>query len=337
MAVELAVDQPARDDRAIVYTEGSRRVYRASALGSCIRALVAAGLGMEPAEPHEFMQRAAEFGAEHEAGILEWLERERGFRMLQRQVPVELSVGARYTLRGHVDALASTQGGSGFIVEVKTAGQERAERLVSALRSGPQTFVEAEPRYAFQVSVYMLRLKLPALYVVWPTLRHDGQLALAKSPELVMLEKPPLGWSDVIRRIEDAERWIAKGELPPCDRSDSYFCPFRYLCERRPAEQVAADRAVEIDAWASAYRAAQAQRDQAEALMRQAREKLLELAGSDSRLETQRYRVTVSRFSRTSYDFKAMEADPQVAAVIAPYRRETVVESVRVYERGEKA
>lgn len=324
-----------RDDRPAVYVEGGKRIYRASQLGECARALVAAGLGMEPAEPHEFMQRAAEFGAEHEAGILDYLHREYGFEILERQTQVELAVGSRYILRGHVDAIAiNPWTKERQIIEIKTAAESRAADLLAALGKNvyPHAFVEKEPRYAFQLAVYMLKLKLTATYVIWPTFKQDGRLVLAKSPELVQVEQPPLSWSAILRRIEKVERWITKGEFPPCDRSDGFFCSFRYLCERRPAEQVVADRMGEIDAWASAYRAAQQQRDQAEALMRQAREKLLELAGNDSRLETARFRVAVSRFPRTSYDFKAMEADPQVAAIIAPYRRETTVESVRVTE-----
>src|SRR5690606_24133379 len=119
------IAESARDDRPIVYTEGHRRVYRASALGSCLRALVAAGLGMTPSEPHEVMMRAAEFGTRHDAGILEWLQRHKGFRIVEQQVPVELVVGSRYVLRGHVDAIAEVMlyniDMTRAIVEIKTA------------------------------------------------------------------------------------------------------------------------------------------------------------------------------------------------------------------------
>src|SRR5690606_36464476 len=150
-------------------------------------------------------------------------------------------------------------------------------------------------------------------------MRQNGTDALADSPYIEPISKPPLNWADILKRIEEAEQWIAKGEFPPCDRAEtSFFCSHRYLCEKPDAELAPPDRAVEIDAWAAAYAAAKAQRDQADGLMKQAREKLLELAGEDKRLETARYRVAVSRYNRVTYDTKGMESDPQLAPLIAP-------------------
>lgn len=317
------------DDRAIVYEEASRRIYRASGLGGCIRSLVAAGMGISPAEPHDFMKRAAEFGQEAEPNLIHHLEND-GWKLVSQQEVVELRVG-RAVIRGHIDAIVEKDG-QRRIVECKTSSQDRADRIIRCVREG--RFHEVEPKYAFQISVYMLRLKLPALYVVWPTKTNDeGTRELVGSPTVLEIHKPPVGIVDIVSRIQKAEEWIEKAEFPKCDRSESrYFCPFRHLCEN---EEPQPEEAPEINAWARMYADAKEQRDRAEKVMEEAKTRMIEAIGESGRIDTEEYRVIVTKSSRTYYDTRSIRQNDALAELLKPFERTSHFIQLRVTPKGD--
>lgn len=91
------------DNRPPVYYEQGRWVYRASSLGSCPKALMAARMGMQPAPPPPKLQAAFDEGHAAESLILEqaadWFEAD----IHSHQETVEIKVDSKTLIRGSID------------------------------------------------------------------------------------------------------------------------------------------------------------------------------------------------------------------------------------------
>src|SRR5918992_1081323 len=107
------------DDRPSVYVEGDRVVYRASAVGGCLRALVACRLGYTPLPFDEGSELRMNEGVLHEPAILAALEKD-GWIVAGQQREVELTVGGTIVIRGHIDGAAGKGlDGPARVVEAK--------------------------------------------------------------------------------------------------------------------------------------------------------------------------------------------------------------------------
>jgi hypothetical protein len=97
-------------DANSVYEEvtdtGSHWVYRASSLGGCQNALACARRNLTPASTPQDLQNRFDLGKELEPIILERLRARYGFKLYGYQSVVEMEVGSKVLVRGHVDALA---------------------------------------------------------------------------------------------------------------------------------------------------------------------------------------------------------------------------------------
>src|SRR3990167_4153134 len=91
------------DNRPIVYQEGDKWVYRASAVGRTIRCLLLARKGYTPLSAPDYLEKAAEAGTHYE-GIVKARLRTDGYRIGGEQRFVEIPVGDRAIIRGHLDA-----------------------------------------------------------------------------------------------------------------------------------------------------------------------------------------------------------------------------------------
>ena len=88
-------DTTISDNRASAYREGDISIYRASAIGSCTKALVAAMLGYKedrPAFTHNILTNAAKEGNLHEDAIVAELQDTYGWRVWASQDIVEEQV-----------------------------------------------------------------------------------------------------------------------------------------------------------------------------------------------------------------------------------------------------
>lgn len=312
-----------RDDRPDVYPEGDAWVYRASALGSCLRALVAARLGYErEGWTPKPLQQAAEQGQQQEPKVLAELQG-LGYTVVSRQQTVELAFLAgsrRVILRGHTDAITQN-GADRFVVEVKTMSPEVAHRFLTRGFGDPYF-----RRYAYQASFYVYRTGLPMLYAVKE--RESGDLV----PRIVAT--PPVRLDAILARVRAVEQAAASGSLPDCDQEGGW-CPYRYLCQHRAdaAPTTDGEQAEAVDLWAGVYLKALEDERRAQEAKAQAKAKLEELSPGRDPLVTGRFRVRWLASSRTDYDTKAMERKlpPEV---LAPFRKVTEIKRISVEEVG---
>ena len=218
-------DRPAAYRETIDGTEVS--IYRASAAGMCVKALVASMQGRRPA-PHqkasEILDLAASEGNLHEEVVVDKLKAE-GYRIEDQQPEIMLQVIPRVYLRGHLDGLGyPPRARKQRVFEVKSmsdsvfAKWKKYPSAIEALLGGEFD------RYAWQISVYMHATGLPAIYVAKN--RSSGEVRIEE------IASPPIEWSKIRRRIIEAEKWRKKDpELPDCDvdAGARFFCPFPYL------------------------------------------------------------------------------------------------------------
>ena len=313
--------EPAKDEHPIAYIEAGKPVYRASACGGCIRALVAARLGFDPVEAPEFLARAAEAGSALENVMIEELQASR-ISVHSRQKEIEIEAPA-WVIRGHIDGIAETEQGP-HVAEFKTMS---GRRFATWKRHGFAAF----PRYAAQLSAYHHALNLPILFMAMN--RDSGET------DMLRLPTPPIPFAEVRQKLNTAEVWARKGRLPACDYErgsiERRVCPYAYLCggEDAKEEQRASGVTIQWDEvavreWAKRYVAAREQEMAAAALKDEARATLLDLVGVGRKVQALGYTVSVVVRERHGYDTKRLEAD--FGEKLAPYRTSTEYTAVTV-------
>lgn len=212
-------------DMGIAYVEGPEsrllHVYRASGVGSCVKALVAALMGYEEQrypKAEKIMEDAAREGNLHERSILEYM-REQGWDIGGSQAPFSVRVIPGVIIRGHVDGFGTHEDypEEEFVVEAKTMSNDRF-KLWKA--EGWAAF----RGYAWQISAYMKATGLRGLYAIKN--RNSGEVIW------FILDEPPVKWGTIREHLIRAEMAYLKGDLPPCDDVDAgekFFCPYVYL------------------------------------------------------------------------------------------------------------
>ena len=190
------------DERPNAYIEGDNLIIRASAFGSCPKALIAVASGYEPAPPPLAMLEKFQEGADAEYEILRAVSSRKGvtwrdgkafpaaFNHLLPEVAtsyariespavlrtphdgqftIEWSPWPGTVVRGHMDSIMSCYmtGSDTFSIGDLVVGE--------AKKFGPDLWkkwtarnggVKALPHYAMQVAIYMHATKLPALFIV---------------------------------------------------------------------------------------------------------------------------------------------------------------------------
>lgn len=226
------------DNRPSRYEEDGRIIYRASALGSCMKSLVALGLGMTPVDWPDWLYRKFQEGIDGEPVVVDMLrenwrivDEEEGhyYQWHDGQLFVEVPVGTRVVIRGHGDAIGTCyktpvyeygesewETGDKRLIEVKCCSAEYA-RVV--LRTLPLM-------YKVQVSVYGGFYGLPIMLVIGVK-DKDGKVVNILSQ---MIDEPPMTMAQVKQRVMQIESWIGDGELPDCDYRQ-WPCAFPYLCD----------------------------------------------------------------------------------------------------------
>ncbi len=204
-------------DAPIVYTDDNNNVYyRASALGSCLRALWAARTGHTPSSPPKTLQAAFDKGHELEPVILKLLEDE-GWTLTDPQKEIVFHVGTnghsqQLYVVGHVDSLGTPPGGRHHIpVDAKSFAQSTLDDF---LGNGIESF----PHYSWQQSAYAVGLGVDSFCL--PLYNKDtGELTIKVYDSL------PHSYEDIQSRIFQVEEFT---EMPTeCD--NRWGCPFSYL------------------------------------------------------------------------------------------------------------
>lgn len=205
--------------------EDGIRVYRMSALGGCIRGLVACRLGLTP-EPFSdetlgYMQQ----GVDVEDRLLTMA----GVVPERRQVALRLEVAPGIEIRGtcdgvkmveHLDFLAPLQG---FIpVEAKGMGAANYEKwLRDVVRTPGSEMADWTnwQRYAWQVSCYAAALEAEeAVFVVGRRDDYDNH------PTSLKTITPPYSIDDIRARVLEVERYATDETYPSCDVKTRWGC-----------------------------------------------------------------------------------------------------------------
>ncbi len=161
-------------------------------------------------------------GKLHEASIIDRL-REMGYEIRdeakQREMVVRVIPGV--FIRGHIDGWANGAAfPDGAVVEAKSMSQDRFKAWVDKGWDG------GFRSYAWQISTYMHGFGVgQALYAAKN--RNSGAM------DVRVIEGLPVPWEKIRRKIIEVEKWVVRGELPPCDSDipdgEKFFCPFAYL------------------------------------------------------------------------------------------------------------
>lgn len=262
-----------------------KSVYPMSSVGGCPRAVVAQRLGYDQVEPPGFMQRAAREGQRHE----EWVAHDLAEHGWTASPParcepcgrdgIHVEIDRRaYMLVGHLDRTAAPAGGHTSMVEIKSLGRFRAEKLVRSLGQGK--FKDEFREYAVQVSCYHYASGLPILYAVKN--RDTGTLDLFEIP-------PPFSLEDIDRQVLQLEVAARRETLPKCEYRAGDFertiCHFKYLCsdeDKKEVDHEVVDEST-LAAAAESWRRARALDAEAKELDRAAREVFLPAARAAGR------------------------------------------------------
>jgi hypothetical protein len=207
---------------AIVQIAGEDVTYRASSLGSCIRALAA---GRQELEAYQgplpkTIQETFDKGDRAEEQAFEWA-RDKAWVVVGQQQEVVLPLTKRLRVVGHVDGLYSTQNMPGTgVVEVKRQNDDEwaKDRIEDSW---------LWDKYCWQFSAYMLALETG---LVCLRVNDKGDVKPQWFPE------PPKSKADILGRVLEVER-VARLDLKTveCDRDD-FPCPYFQLFHPRTEE-----------------------------------------------------------------------------------------------------
>lgn len=195
------------DHRPEVYEENGRIIIRASAMGGCIRNLVAARMGIRSVPFNDTALMRMEEGNIHEPHILRALEKEGWvFETTQEELEVEIADG-QIIVRGHDDGRAIHTEHGRRAVEAKAMGRNVWDKWV---RKGWEEF----RRYKWQVAAYQHATGLPAVFAAKN--RDTGQI------DISLWDEPLIPLVEFKARAIKIARLT---EMPECD-------PVQFPCQR---------------------------------------------------------------------------------------------------------
>ena len=268
------------------------RVYRASALGGCMKAQVAEQLGMVALSTEKQMEDLGREGQLHEMEVIDRL-RKSGAIVVDEQKEVDLEILPEVIVRGHIDAKSLKLEKFWRVLEVKSMGAAPYKAWMKTRWDTPGLV----QKYKWQVSVYMLATTYPLLFAVKN--RNTGKL------DLSTVEEPFYTREQILARVLEMERYVRMGELP--DTCDLMFpCPYYYLHDQTSMEVTEDDA---IEKLAIAYDEARSQNKLAENRRDEVRKALdIGLAGRD-RVDTATVTVAYNSTSRVQPRYDLMKED----------------------------
>lgn len=234
-------------------------VYRASAMGGCETAMIAARQGLTQVAPPAEMQKRFDDGHRLEAGVIELFEGvgagwelvpETAYEpgqvdlysfgeVVDGQLRVEVPVGTGAVIRGHLDGIVKPMRMNEFrVLEGKALAESTfREAMNGALRDGKGLW----EKYRVQLSALMIGagalVGLPFLPAVFVAARKiDGELDGQLHYEYV--DAPLVSALQLKARVAriEAAAFSGEGELV-CKRTD-YPCPFFFIHEVKEDETV---------------------------------------------------------------------------------------------------
>lgn len=159
--------------------------------------------------------------------IIQGLLEEYGWEMTALELEVNLPITPSAIVQGHIDGLSR-----GHVIEIKSMSDDTYAAFCS---TGFANNNKLLGKYKWQISAYMLALRLPCLVVGYR--KQTGELFT------IEVDEPPYLMYDIANRIAQAENCIAAGTIP--DGCTDYPCAYAYLHAPKDKVDVAED---ELDA-----------------------------------------------------------------------------------------
>lgn len=211
-------------------------IYRMSASGDCVRALVAKQYEHEEVrweDTKKLLERSADEGVLHEKAVKDKLIAD-GWEIFGEQDEYVIQILPGVLLVGHGDGFARKDKGT-FLLEVKSMSSKQFAKWIS---KGFDNF----PRYAAQITSYMTaNPKMDVMYVV--KRREDGLI----NTTFIEAQRTPIPFKTIKSKILTAERYRRKGDYPPCDEN-TWGCPFGYLHDEDVEGGASAELTEEMEA-----------------------------------------------------------------------------------------
>jgi hypothetical protein len=284
------------------------RVYRASGLGGCIKAQVAAQLGFTALDTSKKMENMAREGALHEGAVIASLGT---VTDMQQEVTIPILRDVRIV--GHIDGMWG-----GGVLEIKSMGKD-AFKAWKEKRWETPGLVQ---KYKWQVSCYMHALNMPLRFIV--KCRDSGEIDERYTDE------PFYGMDEIMARVLEIEKWVRRGELPDECSVAQYPCPFYYL-EQQKSLEIMEDEV--LDDLVQMLEDARVAEKAAKARVKAARDSVEESLGDREKVETEKSKVTRYDTKRKSLDADKMKGD---GIDVDKYYVETLYQNVRVTVKGGK-
>lgn len=316
------------DSPAVYLTDDDPPVatYRASSAGSCLRALVAARLGMDAKPVTDRTQRYFDEGNLHEPAIVDALN-DSGYTISDSQRHAEVRITSGVRIFGHIDGLDSSLPRP-RLVEIKAMGEKTWKEWVRKRWA-------SNNRYAIQYTIYWDALDNPAnptyidgglgggLYVTKN--RNSGEL------DIWEVDAPPLDISDIKRRIMSVEYLASTETFPACDAESLFGCAYEYLHDPPPTStDVDFTQDEYLTDLASRYMQAKSNREVADSIVEELRTKILDTMGTREKVITGGFVVERKSVTSARVDTKELKRrEPDIAdayTTMSQHERVTVKE-----------
>lgn len=299
------------DNRPAVYVRNDGVVvYRASALGKCIKALVAARLGYPPMSPPENFANRFRDGHLHEPQILERLTEEHDIEVTGFQEVVELVVREGVIIRGSIDGKGVHPAHDLSVIDAKALSQASFESWCRDQWGSWESYAWQQSAYAYAMRDQSPIKGRPLPIIMAVKNKNTGALQVDVFPE------PPVPLSKIKAKVLMVERIAASGELPDCDKND-YPCPYWFLHDEKEVDLATFDDVVEdpmVDMLATEYAAAQAEEREANKAVKAAKERkdkarqlIVEVLGERKDIKTSRFKVAMVTKTRKGYAVEGKE------------------------------
>ena len=139
-------------EKPLAYREDGLIVFRASGFMNCVKALTAALMKIPPAPPAAVLRKAFAEGHEWEDYIIDQTSRHYQHDVVWQQDEVNLPIGKRYLIRGHLDG-AMELGHGLAIVDAKALGESYSRSIMT---QGLEGMGPLGVKYAAQGLIYCL-------------------------------------------------------------------------------------------------------------------------------------------------------------------------------------
>lgn len=301
-------------DGAIVQVVGDRVVYRASALGGCTKALIAARVGFDALDPKvkpEFFEAG---NRAEDAWFKTATAQGRVFEGQQMEVTLQLT--QNIAVVGHLDGIEDLNSSVMWDQTIEVKSMSDAEwRKVNWQRVWDHPGLIQ--KYKWQMSVYIhAREGRPLLAVFYNRDTAETKEFLVKDAFYTV--------DDIRARVLAIEVAAREAELPVLCDKPSYPCPYFYLHEDALPEELADP---ELQALAGQYHKAQQDEKVAKAVKDQTKQSLMKNLGV-GKYESGEWKVTVYEAKNPpTFNVGAMADD---GIDVAKYQKVTVSTRLRV-------